>query len=221
MMRKAILLFIPLIIAACGGQEVFGDPDYGKTEDPARQAGETVTTVLFKNAESIGKVNYVTFRIPSIIRTKNKVFAFCEARTVDADRGDIDIAYRVSTDDGLTWGEKKVLFSDGIHTVGNPTCVYTSTGRLLMVFNWHSSTEASASDYPTSLGVTSLQKSAHPRRVFVTWSDDEGATWTQPRDITEDVMEIPRCFSSSIQSDTACLAVLLPFTEPARLIAPP
>ena len=38
---------------------------------------------------------------------------------------------------------------------------------------------------------------------------------------TEEVTEIPLCFSISIQSETACLAVALPFTEPARLIAPP
>ena len=33
--------------------------------------------------------------------------------------------------------------------------------------------------------------------------------------ITDDVTEIPLCFSSSIQSETACLSVCLPFTEPA------
>ena len=38
---------------------------------------------------------------------------------------------------------------------------------------------------------------------------------------TDDVTEIPLSFSISIQSDTACLAVAFPFTEPARLIAPP
>ena len=38
---------------------------------------------------------------------------------------------------------------------------------------------------------------------------------------TELVTEIPLCFSISIQSDTACLAVAFPLTLPARLIAPP
>ena len=38
---------------------------------------------------------------------------------------------------------------------------------------------------------------------------------------TDEVKEIPLSFSISIQSDTACLAVAFPFTEPARLIAPP
>ena len=37
---------------------------------------------------------------------------------------------------------------------------------------------------------------------------------------TDEVTEIPRCFSMSIQSDTACLALCLPLTEPAVWMAP-
>src|SRR5688572_9467845 len=39
--------------------------------------------------------------------------------------------------------------------------------------------------------------------------------------ITEDVMEIPRCFSSAIQSDVAWRAALRPLTVPAIWMAPP
>ena len=39
--------------------------------------------------------------------------------------------------------------------------------------------------------------------------------------MAEEVTEIPLSFSMSIQSDTACLAAFLPFTVPARLMAPP
>ena len=38
---------------------------------------------------------------------------------------------------------------------------------------------------------------------------------------TDEVTEIPLCFSISIQSETACFAVAFPFTEPAWFIAPP
>jgi hypothetical protein len=38
---------------------------------------------------------------------------------------------------------------------------------------------------------------------------------------TELVTEMPRCFSMSIQSDTAWRALCLPLTEPAWLMAPP
>ena len=39
--------------------------------------------------------------------------------------------------------------------------------------------------------------------------------------ITDEVTEIPLCFSISIQSETACVDAFLAFTEPASLIAPP
>src|SRR6266702_2499537 len=39
--------------------------------------------------------------------------------------------------------------------------------------------------------------------------------------ITEDVIEIPRCCASRIQSDVACRAALRPFTVPAIWMAPP
>src|SRR5262245_52994243 len=39
--------------------------------------------------------------------------------------------------------------------------------------------------------------------------------------ITEEVMEMPRCFSSAIQSEVAWRAALRPLTVPAIWIAPP
>src|SRR3954465_3777860 len=39
--------------------------------------------------------------------------------------------------------------------------------------------------------------------------------------ITEDVMEMPRCFSSAIQSEVAWRAAFRPLTVPASWIAPP
>ena len=39
--------------------------------------------------------------------------------------------------------------------------------------------------------------------------------------MTELVTEMPRCFSISIQSDTAARELFLPFTAPAWAMAPP
>ena len=39
--------------------------------------------------------------------------------------------------------------------------------------------------------------------------------------MTEDVTEMPRCFSISIQSETAAREFFLPLTAPACAIAPP
>ena len=51
-----------------------------------------------------------------------------------------------------------------------------------------------------------------------------GATHIRNKEIVnyaDEVIEIPLCFSSSIQSETACLSLCLPLTEPADWIAPP
>lgn len=189
-LKLTLMLPVLLLAASCGKEEYLGSPDKpGKTPEP-EQADTLVTNeVLYKNGESIGSVKYTTFRIPSLVRTDNKVIALCEARTEDSDACDIDIACRISTDEGKTWGDKKVLFSDSNHTVGNPCCVYTSTGRLVMVFNWQVSKTATGKSFPSELGVTYEQNKAHSRRVFVTWSDNGGETWSTPKDITDDVME--------------------------------
>lgn len=180
-----------LLFASCAKDEYLGSPDKKKKTDPTEQDGPSnvISAVLFSNGDAINGTTYVTFRIPSLVRTATKVFAFCEARMANSDSGDIDIAYRVSTDDGQTWGERKILFSDAAHTVGNPCCVYTSTGRMVLVFNWQVDATATGKSFPSELGVTYTQYVAHPRRVFVAWSDDEGNTWSKPKDITEDVME--------------------------------
>ena len=39
--------------------------------------------------------------------------------------------------------------------------------------------------------------------------------------MTEEVTEMPRCFSISIQSETAARAFFLPLTAPACAMAPP
>ena len=39
--------------------------------------------------------------------------------------------------------------------------------------------------------------------------------------MTDDVTEMPRCFSISIQSDTAAREFFLPLTAPACAMAPP
>ena len=57
------------------------------------------------------------------------------------------------------------------------------------------------------------------KEMIFTYLDINGKLEGRVR--TEEVTEIPLSFSISIQSETACLAVFLPFTEPARLIAPP
>jgi sialidase-1 len=129
-----------------------------------------------------GQDGYHTYRIPSVVVTpKGTVLAFCEGRkTGRGDAGDIDLLLKRSTDGGKTWGRAQVVWDDAGNTCGNPCPVIdarTGTIWLLMTHNLGTDTEAKV------VGGTSTGS----RTVWVTRSDDDGATWAKPVEITKDV----------------------------------
>ncbi|WP_232047040.1 sialidase family protein [Sphingobacterium daejeonense] len=54
----------------------------------------------------LGMMGYASYRIPAIIKNKNgELIAFSEGRVDHAgDYGNVDIVYKVSKDNGKTWG---------------------------------------------------------------------------------------------------------------------
>lgn len=129
-----------------------------------------------------GQGAYHTYRIPSVVVTKKgTVLAFCEGRKSGrGDAGDIDLVMRRSTDGGKTWGETQVVWDDAGNTCGNPCPVIdakTGTVWLLLTHNLGTDTEAKI------VGGTGQGS----RTVWVTRSDDDGATWAKPVEITKDV----------------------------------
>ncbi len=131
-----------------------------------------------------GKEGYRTFRIPSLLVTpKGSVLAFCEGRKRGrGDSGDIDVVLKRSTDGGKTWRPLQVVADDAENTVGNPCPVVdraTGTIWLLLTHNVGTDSEKAIRD----------GTSKDTRRVWVTASRDEGATWSKPRDITKDVKD--------------------------------
>ena len=64
------------------------------------------------------------------------MLAFCEARRhTGRDDDEIDIFVRRSTDGGRTWGERKMVVSDGDRTCGNPCPVVDRrTGTVILTF---------------------------------------------------------------------------------------
>ena len=126
-----------------------------------------------------GQEGYHTYRIPSLIATrKGALLAFCEGRkSSSGDSGDIDLLLRRSPDGGKTWEKTRVVWDDGPNTCGNPCPVVdarTGTIWLLLTHNLGTDTERSIVN-GTSKGT---------RTVWVTRSDDDGATWRRPVEIT-------------------------------------
>jgi sialidase-1 len=131
-----------------------------------------------------GRDGYHTYRIPSLLPTsKGTLLAFCEGRKHGrGDSGKIDLLLKRSLDGGQTWGKAQVVWDDGPNTCGNPCPVVerqTGTVWLLLTHNLGQDTEAQILD----------GKSKGTRTVWVTKSDDEGARWSPPVEITRAVKQ--------------------------------
>lgn len=139
----------------------------------------TEVTVPFR----AGRAGYASYRIPAVVTTaEGTLLAFCEGRVASAsDHGRIDIVLRRSTDGGRTWGPLTVAASNGTALAGNPAPVALDTGRVLLV---HVRSAAAASE---DLIVRGRVTDADGRRVWVRHSDDEGVTWSAPKEITRQV----------------------------------
>jgi sialidase-1 len=129
-----------------------------------------------------GQGGFHTYRIPSLLVTaRGTLLAFAEGRKGGSgDHGDIDLLLARSTDQGTTWQASRTVWDDGANTCGNPCPVLDrDSGRIWLLLNWN------RGDDPEPKIIAG--QSRDTRRVFVTWSDDDGVTWTKPGEITADV----------------------------------
>jgi sialidase-1 len=144
------------------------------------QMGGSVMSVQSVDVFVGGTEGYDTFRIPAIVVSQEgTVLGFCEGRRHSAsDSGEIELLLKRSFDSGRTWGPLQLVTADGPNTVGNPCPVVdrdTGTIWLPLTHNLGEDTETEIID----------QTSKGTRRVWLTHSRDDGATWAPPIDITE------------------------------------
>ncbi|MEV8058575.1 sialidase family protein [Streptomyces antimycoticus] len=131
-----------------------------------------------------GTEGYTSYRIPAVVLTHaGTVLAFAEGRVdSSADYGHIDLVLKRSADGGRTWGALQIVARDEDGTVGNPAPVVLDggphDGRVLLV---HIRSAASATEDRIRRGEVSA---ADGRRVWLTYSDDDGASWSGAREIT-------------------------------------
>lgn len=129
-----------------------------------------------------GDDGYETFRIPAIITAKSgKLLAFAEGRVNNSsDNGNIDFVMKTSDDGGKTWSKLSVIWNDGENACQNPAPVVDrKTGKIFMLMTRKLGTDKE----PDIIE----QKSTEAIRVFVMHSNDEGKTWSSPKEITNDV----------------------------------
>ncbi len=177
-----VLAATALVVAACGGSS-------SSAGDTTAPASTSPTTAAAADCESSvpytsGDDGYDTFRIPAVVRTDaGTLVAFAEGRRDSAsDAGDIETLARRSTDGGCTWGELQVVTSEAGWNRNNPAPVYDPGSGSIVLLTLGRSDAVDEDAIRT--GAVPPEQSM---RVFSQTSTDDGATFTDPVDITDQI----------------------------------
>jgi sialidase-1 len=127
-----------------------------------------------------GEEGYHTYRIPAITTTKSgALLAFAEGRVSRSDHARNDIVLKRSRDNGATWEPVKLVAEAGENSLNNPCVVVVrETGRVLLNFQYYP--KESGGERGVVVGVTGDMICKN----YLIYSDDEGDTWSEWRDIT-------------------------------------
>jgi sialidase-1 len=146
----------------------------------------TPLTPVFVN----GQEGYACFRIPSIVRAVDgALLAFAEGRRDNCGDfgGVIRVVLKRSTDDGRSWSALQVVGENGEAVAASPSPVVDEqTGAVILIFN---KTRFNEFDVAAGKGV---------RQFFVTRSPDNGLTWSEPQDISSQVMRLDQDWREAV-----------------------
>lgn len=137
-------------------------------------------TILFTERSD----GFTLYRIPGIVVTaKGSVLAYCEARKFsDADRGEIEIHLRRSTDGGKTFSAAKQVAHMGARLPRNPHMPSKKQGKDM------GGPEEQTVNNPVAIatrdGTVHLLYCVEYMRAFHLRSDDDCLTWSTPQEIT-------------------------------------
>ncbi|MQY39759.1 hypothetical protein SRB17_77860 [Streptomyces sp. RB17] len=164
-LTTAALLLVPLATPhPAHAQSSSSDPEFEQQ-------------ILFKASQDLG---YACFRIPAVVRTTDgTLLAFAEGRVLNCgDAADIDIVLKRSTDGGRTWGPLQVVNEGAGDTHGNPApIVDRQTGRIWLAETYNTGrTDSASCSVPCD------------RTPHLQYSDDDGRTWSVPRDLSPEIM---------------------------------
>lgn len=142
---------------------------------PSFASGASDRMDLFKAGDN----GYAHYRIPGIVVTGNgTILAYCEARrSLSGDWGTTDLLVRRSTDGGATWEPAKPLTTAPPDVKRNPIALEQKFGQATDV----------VLDNPVAIaGPSSVHfiYCIEYNRCFYMKSDDDGRTFTTPREIT-------------------------------------
>ncbi len=139
-------------------------------------AGEPQFTDVF----DAGPDGYASIRIPSVVVTHDgTALAFAEGRQADADQAENEIILKRSADGGVTWSAAKVVASDRPNSLNNPTALAADGGRIFLMYQ-----RIPAHLKERSAEIATGFEGDKIYRNFLVASDDDGKTWSAPREVT-------------------------------------
>ena len=126
------------------------------------------------------KSKYAQYRAENVVVTNSgAIVVVCQGRCESkwSDRSGQDLLAKRSTDCGATWSKGVLVASHGEKSIAPNAAVYDrTTGRIHVLYNVH---EWSFKDPDSRKKVEGPQC-----RQYQVTSDDEGRTWSKPRDIS-------------------------------------
>ncbi len=175
-------------------------------------AGEGVPRVVFERGNEFG------YRIPALTVSKaGTLLAFCEQRVGGVhDHAQNDIVLRRSADGGQSWGGLQVVHEDGKNVLVNPCVAILDSGRILLMFQRFPAGYHARAGGHMKLLSAGLEGDTISR-TLVMHSDDDGVTWSSPRDVTR---QTRRPHAISTASGPGVGIVLEHGPKPGRIIMP-
>lgn len=146
--------------------------------------GQKTNEVTVFSMEEINGTTY-GYRIPSLLATsKGTLLAFAERRVGLHDHAQNDIVLKRSSDNGKTWQKMQVIADYGTSSLNDPLAVELKSGRILLMFKMYP-----YGVHARNSGWIQMADNGYdgPRNTksYLTYSDDDGKTWAEAREVTK------------------------------------
>ena len=144
----------------------------------APKLSETPTVAVFEAKKNIP---HASVRIPALLMTtKGTLIAVAEGRDKATDQAGNDLLVATSKDHGKAWSKPAIAYEQGNDSCNNPCLVQdTKSGRVFLFFQTFPAGGKEFSGLPVG------PKDPKGNRLLYVTSDDDGATWSKPVDVSE------------------------------------